>query len=337
MNTHSTDALTPDEVTPDTLIPATRSTKPRTFGIGIIGCGIMGRRMLAALLQHPRFRVAVLWDPDAIALQKAAALAASVRVASSAQDLIQDPAAELIYIASPPGAHAQAVRAVLAAGRACLCEKPLTHTAAEAAALAAEVQAAGLAFAVNFPFARSTASLRLADIVNSGEIGVPQQASIRLRFAQWPRAWQAGASDWLAGPTEGGFTREVLSHFVFLALRLFGPAQVADVRLTRDSGRSETTLQARLQHAGLDIQVDAAVGGEIADDNRFEIIGSRGRVALVNWASLEYQGQTSPRADNTPLTLDAVAAMLEGRSDHGLATVGEAAAVVRCIESLLLE
>ena len=42
-----------------------------TFGIGIHGTGIMGRRMLAALQQHPRFRAVAAWDPDTRALQSA--------------------------------------------------------------------------------------------------------------------------------------------------------------------------------------------------------------------------------------------------------------------------
>ena len=85
----------------------------------------------------------------------------------------------------------------------------------------------------------------------------------------------------------------------------------------------------------MEVAFDAAVAGEIADDNRFEVIGDRGSVALTGWSRLEYQGHTSERVDNTARTLDGVAALLDGRSDHGLATVDEAASVVRCIESML--
>lgn len=73
----------------------------------------------------------------------------------------------------------------------------------------------------------------------------------------------------------------------------------------------------------------------MADDNRFEVLGQRGGVALTAWSRLEYQGHTSERVDNTAHTLDGLAALLEGRADHGLATVDEATAVVKCIESML--
>ena len=305
------------------------------FGIGLLGTGIMGRRMMAALRQHPRFRVVAAWDPDVQALRAALAHAPEVRAAASADSLVGDAAVDAVYIASPPAWHAGAVRSVLQAGKAGFCEKPLTHDTAEAEALRDAVLQSGLPFAVNFPFARGTAACRMREIVRSGDLGTIHSAMVRLRFARWPRDWQAGASAWLAEPAEGGFTREVLSHFAFQALRLFGPAAVADVELQRTPGQAETALRARWVCGDVQVQVDAAVAGEISDDNRFEVVGDQGSVALTGWSRLEYQGQTSERVDNTAHTLDGLAALLEGRADHGLATIDEATSVVRCIESML--
>ena len=308
---------------------------PRTFGMAILGTGIMGRRMLSALQQHPRFRVVTAWDPNAKTLQSALAQATGVRAAASADDLIGDSDTDVVYVASPPALHAGAVRSVLAAQTACFCEKPLTHDIAEAVSIRDAVLGSGLPFAVNFPFARGAASCRMLELVRDGSLGKIREATIRLRFARWPREWQAGASAWLAGPVEGGFTREVLSHFVFQSLRLFGPASVAGVELHRQSGHAETSLRARLIHTDVEVLIDAAVAGEISDDNRFEVVGERGSVALTSWSRLEYQGQTSERVDNTAQTLDGLAALLDGRADHGLATIDEAASVVRCIEAML--
>jgi predicted dehydrogenase len=316
--------------------PATApSASAARFGIGVIGTGIMGRRMIAALQEHPRFRVVAAWDPDANALQAALAQASGVRAAAGVGDLVDDAAVQAVYIASPPAWHASAVRRVLQAGKGCFCEKPLTHDIAEAEALREAVLQSGLPFAVNFPFARGTAASRMRGIVQGGEIGTVLAAHIHLRFARWPRAWQAGASTWLAGPAEGGFTREVLSHFAFQALRLFGPAAVADVELQREPGQAETALRARWVHRDVQVSVDAAVAGEVADDNRFEVQGERGSVALTGWSRLDYRGDVSERVDNTAHTLDGLAALLEGRAEHGLASIDEATAVVRCIEAML--
>lgn len=306
-----------------------------SLGVAFVGAGIMGRRMAAAVQRHPRFHVAAVSDPDAASAQRLAADFGPAACAASLQELATAAGVDVVYIASPPALHLQGVQAAVAARRACLCEKPLAHTVADAQALRDAVVAAGLPFAVHFPFARGAASRRLMALVGAGELGAVQQASLTLRFAQWPRPWQAAASDWLAGPAQGGFTREVLSHFVFLAQRLFGPALVRDVVLDRASGATETRLQATLVHAGVRLSIDAAVAGEVADHNRLEVVGSAGRAALVDWQMLEFEGRLSQRVDSLPATLDALAALLEGGSDHGLATVDEALEVVHTIEALL--
>lgn len=307
------------------------------IGIGLLGTGIMGRRMIAALQDHPQFRIAALWDPHPEAARAGAQSAPGARGVPSLQALVNDPAVQAVYIASPPAQHLAGVQAVLAAGRACLCEKPLAHTVPEAHALHDAVVARALPFAVNFPFARSSACSRLAALVRQGDLGTVQQATLTLRFARWPREWQAGASDWLAGPAQGGFTREVLSHFVFLALRLFGPATVHEVQRERAPGQAETRLRARLQHGPVALHIDAAVEGDEADHNRFEVVGSQDRAALTGWSRLEHGGQLSPPVLSTAATLDGFAALVRGQPDPGMASAAEALAVVRCIEALLAD
>jgi predicted dehydrogenase len=307
---------------------------PRPFNIGIVGTGIMGRRMLAALQAHPRFRATTLWDANPQAAREAAAAAPDARIADDLDDLVHCAKVDAVYVASPPAGHRAAVEAIAAAGRACFCEKPLAADVAEATALRDRVVASGLPFAINFPFARAPASRRLVELVRDGRLGIVGHATIRLRFAAWPRPWQVGAASWLAGSAEGGFTREVLSHFVFLAERLFGPATVADVHMTRAAGQAETALRATLVHATTTVEIDAAVAGDIADDNRFEVVGCRETATLINWGSLAYRGQISDRVDATAATLDGLASLLEGRTDHGLAGIDEGVSVVRVIEAL---
>jgi len=305
--------------------------------MGVVGAGIMGRRMVAGVQSHARWQVASVWDPDAAALQAAAQAAPGAGLAAGLEALAADPAVDLVYVASPPAFHRAGVAAALAARKPVLCEKPLAHSVAEARALRDQVVAAGLPFAVHFPFGRSPAANRLLDLARSGTLGRIQQATVHARFARWPRDWQAGAAPWLAAAAQGGFTREVLSHFVFLALRLFGPATAERIAIDRVPGQAETRLLARLHHAGVVVDIDAAVAGDIVDDNGFELVGSRDRAALRRWAHFEHGGQTSERIDALPLTLDALAALVEGRADTGLATVDEGLAVVQIIEALLAD
>jgi predicted dehydrogenase len=61
-------------------------------------------------------------------------------------------AVDAVVVASPDSVHRQHVEVALEAGRAVLCEKPLTRTAEEALTLVARARASGRLCAVNFPY-----------------------------------------------------------------------------------------------------------------------------------------------------------------------------------------
>ena len=81
----------------------------------------------------------------AVAAQEGVALATTDPEALSA-------ACDVVVVASPDALHHAHVASALAAGRAVLCEKPLTRTAEEAEDLLARSTALGLCCAVSFPY-----------------------------------------------------------------------------------------------------------------------------------------------------------------------------------------
>jgi predicted dehydrogenase len=294
-------------------------------GIGIIGLGVMGQAMAAALTEHPAFRVIGAYDPTPISGR-------GIRFHESVEALIGDPAVSCIYIASPPGRHLEHVR-LAAAGKPILCEKPLAASVAEALECVAAVERAGQPAAVNFYFAASDAATRLRRLVKSGAMGDSKAARLQLRFKQWPRPWQAAAGDWLSKPGEGGFTREVVSHFLFLAQRMFGPGQCSAAEMSFGDKGTEIRLAARIQYSGLVLDIDGAVGGERDDDNRLTLEGTKATAALVDWDRLDYAGDAGSPLPESHM-LDSLAAMLEARP-HELATFAEAAAIVELTESVI--
>ncbi len=298
-------------------------------GVGIIGMGIMGRRMADAIASHPAHRVVVAFDPHP------PVDAGGLTFVGSALEVIADPAVEVVYIASPPASHLALV--ALAAGhkKPVFCEKPLSNTVLEARACVACVAEAGVPSAVNFPFATSRAAAELTDLAQSGALGEISGASLTLRFARWPRGWQTDAASWLAGPGEGGFTREVMSHFIFLANRLFGAPSIQEVHVERGATGAETALRAVIGYERLKLTIDAAVAGDVDDHNRFELVGSADKAALTDWHRLDHRGEISSRATALQTQLDHLARMISGDATHRLASFAEAAAVVEVIEGLL--
>lgn len=312
------------------------------IGMGVLGAGIMGERLLRAAPGQDAVRIVGVWDPSAEALSRLAAALPGVPVMGSAAEVIG--AADCVYVASPPATHLAHARAVAAANRSLFCEKPLAVDVTEARAFVAMTGAgAGPArAAVNFPFASSPAVATLTEWLAGRS---PAAVEIKVDFATWPRGWQHAAASWLDGRAQGGFTREVLSHFLFLARRLFGPLALETATADfPEPGRSERRVEARLRAGAVAVRVTGGVGTtEMEDSNSFTVDGA---VRLRNWSIAERfedgAWQPDPGAilqDRArPLVLQrqlaGVAAMTRGEPHH-LATLAEALEVQCVIEAIL--
>ncbi len=318
--------------------------------LGIIGYGIMGERLLRAAMAHDPSRIAVaaVFDPSPASKARLAADFPDVAIMESADALIA--ASDCVYIASPPASHLPLARAAMAAGKAVFCEKPLATDLADARTFARE--AADARFAVNFPFASSFAVAQLREWVAEGAVGAPQRVDIEVGFAKWPRSWQHDAASWLDGPEEGGFTREVVSHFFFLTLRMLGDLSLRHGRVSfPEPGRSERAVSADLSLPGLPVALEGGVGITEKDDhNTWTLTGDKGTIRLRDWSFAERLDPATgqfveapdaiPNEKARPLVLarqlDKVAALTRGETQD-LATLAEALKVQETVEALLAE
>ena len=262
-----------------------------------------------------------------------------------AGDLIAAATTDLVYIACPPAHHADYAQAAMTAGKAVLCEKPLGVDLAESQALVAAATATGSVNAVNFSQASSPALTTIQERIAAGATGPLIGADILVHFSRWPRDWQADA-DWLRFRAEGGFTREVLSHYVFLMERLFGPARLAHAAALYpgDSALCETHMQARFDCAGLPVTFTGTVGGAGPDRVEATVRGEKQSLRIEDWVNLlESDGGpwrpslpeiTDPRAEGVRRQLDNLAALIEGRPSH-LPSFADALSVQTHIEAML--
>ena len=311
--------------------------------IGIIGAGIMGERMLhAAQEQASDFvRVTGIWDPSAEALARIGGLAPH---AQSVPALIA--AAQCVYVASPPASHLEYALAGLEAGKAVFCEKPLAVDMSTGRAFVAAV--GGGRVAVNFPMASSPAVAQLVQWLAEGVVGTQLRLEIEVGFVGWPRSWQRDAAGWLDQPAQGGFTREVVSHFLFLTRRLCGVMVLQAGRARFESpNTSERAIAAQLTAGGLSVILTGGVGTTLKDDhNTWTLWGDRGAIRLRDWSIAERlvdgvwvsDQAAMPNERMRPLVLrrqlEAVERMTRGET-HQLATVQEAFEVQTVVEAIL--
>ena len=181
-------------------------------------------------------------------------------------------------------AHRAIAIVALDAGKAVYCEKPLGVDVNDSRALVKHAQASGCVNIVNFSLATTAATREAEAWLAEGRAGEVVGIDIRIRFAQWPRTWQMGAVDWLNKRAEGGFTREVISHWVYLTERFFGRAALEDswVRYPEGDG-AETHLHATLRIGTLPVSVVGSIGGVGKDQVEYTIWGSVASCRITDW------------------------------------------------------
>ena len=317
-----------------------------THQLAIIGLGIMGRRMLENALQHSAFNISGVWDPSLASVSKVRDIMPHAPVAASAEEAMA--VADVVYLACPPGPRKTYALQAAAAGQGVFMEKPLGTDNAQSRDLVAQLRRARLPGVVNFTQAASRGFEELQRAIDAGETGELLGIDIVVNYPAWPRAWQKDA-DWLRLRQEGGYTREVISHFLFLAGRFLGPLTLehASPRYPQDPGLCELDMLARLRTAdGRPVTVMATTGGQQPDRQEVTVRGSRMNhqfrefsqlwrsdggpwVEAVDWTSED------PRTSALQRQLTEVDLWLKGQP-HKLATAEEALEVQELVEAMLL-
>lgn len=305
--------------------------------LGIIGLGAMGRHLLTIALDHPDFIVthAVDLNPSTVAALQAEH--AGVSLSTSTADVIGAADVDAVYIATPPATHAAFAVPAFEAGQAVFCEKPLAVSDADAAAMLEA--AAGKAAAVNFSLSDRQSTRYVEQAIADGRVGDVLGVEIRLAFPVWPRAFQADAT-WVAGREQGGFVREVFSHFAYLTDRLAGPLQPVHAELEHRGEASETAAYGLMRAGEVPVQLTGIVGAAGPDTYEWVLRGTKQSYRLTAWRDLfvaegndwqpvELTGELGSEA--TRLTLFAQA--VRGEHPDDLADFAVAQRVQRVVEA----
>ena len=306
--------------------------------VGIIGLGTVGARFVDQFSQHPSFDVVAGWDQSDAAR---AAFRDRITVTDDASEVIS--AADLVYIAVPPAAHAEYVRMAVQARTAIFCEKPLGTDVDDSARIVELVEGSGLPAAVNFVHGSAPASVEMGRLL--AEHDDIESAHLRLHFPEWPRAWQAAAA-WLGGSKEGGWTREVGSHYLFCARRMLGPLTVmmSHVRRANDA-TAEDLVTAAIDAGDIPLAFTGSSGSAGREINEFMVRTVSRSYRIVDWYRLEATDEhgewvtidlgdgPTPNLTAYRAQVDQLAALLEGR-EHDLPTFAEAFDVQQAVERI---
>ncbi|MGL4238521.1 Gfo/Idh/MocA family protein [Tabrizicola sp.] len=174
------------------------------IGAAVVATGFIGTVHLGALRRLGVRVTGVLGSSAERGAARAAAL--GLKSYGSLDELLADPAVQVVHVTSPNVAHFDQVKRILAAGRHVVCEKPLAMTSAQSAEMVAMARASGKVAAVCYNTRFYPLNQQARGMVADGSIG-----DIRLISGHYHQDWLAKDTDWnwRLEADEGGVLRSV--------------------------------------------------------------------------------------------------------------------------------
>lgn len=145
--------------------------------------------------------------------------------------------------------------------------------------------------------------------------------------------------------TEGGFTREVISHWAYLTERFFGRAALEDSWVGYPEGDgAETHIHATLRIGPLPVSVVGSIGGVGKDQVEYTIWGSAALCRITDWHQFSVSDGGDWELGHTDITnlgpkdharqLSNAAAAVAGES-HSMPDFADALSVQVLVEGML--
>ena len=175
------------------------------LGAAVIGTGFIGTVHVEALRRIGVRVRGVLGSSPERGAARAEALGVD-KAYDSLGDMLADDSVDVVHVTSPNDLHVPQARAILAAGKHVVCEKPLAMTAAESAELVRLAAESGLVNATNFNIRYYPLNQHAHELVASGGLG-----EVRLVTGRYFQDWLLLESDWnwRLQPDRGGALRAV--------------------------------------------------------------------------------------------------------------------------------
>jgi predicted dehydrogenase len=296
----------------------------RELGVGIIG--VAANRGWARESHVPAVQALAGLKLVAVANRSqvdatAAAKAVGVdRAYGSPEDLIADGDVDIVTVAVPVPAHREIILAALHAGKHVVTEWPIGSDTAQTEEISSLARQSGVHTAVGLQSRMNPATLRGAELIDSGAIGRVIRATVYSTTAGWGRQVPE-LEAYLEKPESGmNLTTIQTAHTVDFAIRLAGrlnslsaltTLQYPEVEIGAEKARlrrvvaDHVLLQGRLADGGaLAVQV---VGGEPADHTpfRMDVVGTDGTLTVEGGAPRGFQsGLLQLRLNGEPVNVD---------------------------------
>jgi len=211
----------------------------------LLSFGMSGRVFHAPFLHlNPGFELYAIWEREK---NLSKALYPYVRVYRSFEEILNDPAIELVVVNTPNYTHYEFTKAVLKAGKHAVVEKPFTVTVEEGLELAALAMEVGKKIAVYQSRRYDSDSKTVKKVVEEGWLGEIVEAE--LHYDRYTVALSPKVHKETPGPGRG-LLYDLGSHLLDQVLQLWGmpEAVYADIGIIRPISKVDDYMELLLYY-----------------------------------------------------------------------------------------
>jgi predicted dehydrogenase len=274
---------------------------PVAMRVGVIGCGYVFDHYLATWHRHPNIQIAGVADRDA-ARREVVGSAYGLRTYGSNDELLADPAVDIVANLTSIESHYEVTRAALLAGKHVYSEKPLCAELDQARELVGLAEERGLALACAPSNVLSATTQTLWRAVDDGAVG-----DVRIVYAECddnpiylmePEEWRSptGAAWPFLDEYRQGCTYEHVGYHLTTLCSMFGPVRsVTAFSKVTIPDKTQPPLSpsdtpdfsvACLDFAtGVTARVTCSIGAPY--DHRLRVIGNKGMLSVDTYRDYE--------------------------------------------------
>lgn len=252
-------------------------------GFGIIGCGMIANFHAKAIADIEGASLAACYNRTA---DKAVQLSEKFggKVYTDLEQMLRDPAVDVVTICTPSGAHMEPCLAAAAAGKHVIVEKPLEVTLDRCDRMIQACEQAGVQLATIFPSRFHRSSQLMKQAVDAGRFGTLALGDAYVKWYRTQAYYDSGAWRGTWALDGGGALMNQAIHSVDLLLWLMGPvvevsAHAATLAHERIEVEDVVTASLRFASGALGV-IEATTAGFPGSLKRIELTGSQGTAIL---------------------------------------------------------
>ncbi len=267
---------------------------------GIIGCGAVTEVKSGPALQKiDGSKLAAVMRRDGAKAQDYARRHKVAKWYDDADRLIHDPAVNAIYVATPPGSHAEYTIRALEAGKPVYVEKPMALNYEECRRMNAAAKAANLPLFVAYYRRALPNFLKVKELVETNSIGEVRFVSITLTSPPREGDFSPENPHWHVIPeiSGGGHFFDLGSHQLDFLDYVFGPIAAVQGQAANQAGwypaedivTANFTFESGVVGQGL----WCFTLSEQDEVDRTEIVGSRGKIVFSSFTPAPVRLETA--------------------------------------------